>query len=1049
MVLLNKYASRSQPDVASLLYSSVNYRLDTWKNEATGDIECALFTVGADGQKTFINSYQVRDGTSRQCDCPRVVAGGRQFIIFWLEHDASEGSVTAAQLHRSVFDTNAIATGPVYDAAITAGVGLLYDVCVDESGSSDDIFVAISLNGSTIQTLRYDSPYTTTDTVFNVNQTVNHVYRVLGCSCHVTDDNFVVHYQATNDDVGELWTFRVDAADGTNFLTTQTTPGIATAEYTRVGSCWLETDVFSVVAEYISLADLALGVGEPSARIRSVASVNISGVTTVIQDLPQDNPGLYLMSRPWRYRNGTLTDSEVYVAVGWKSIEESQEHDQSFLFICSADIASRRLSGTINDYPLIPVAALTDNSSDSRPGNWSPNTINSAVGAVEHNTGIVGKRMNHMSHVSDQPSWTLGPDLKSRVFAYIAWERLVSAPVTGGVVTTALVPVQASVREFQFNHEDPWLSRRDVSEPTAPTSQNIKVTAPWSNGQVAVVAGMAIFNGGVMKSYEGRQMVEHGFLWAPEIWDLVAGTAGALQQETYYYCATYAWVDNAGQLHRSRPSTPVTITLTGVDDSVDLYIRTMTLSMRDNPVWYPRGSTIYIEVWRTTVSGGAAEVDANGNYLFRRIYGSALNGTTFLFENTPANDRTAWGISLSDSIADSSLVEHELLPWQLNTTTLQWTPTPHIPSFGCGPITVWNNRVWTTPPNERVIRYSDEILPLGVQTLAPEFLETNTYRIDDIGEVTAMHPMDNQLIIFTRDAIYSMTGEGNDGTGTGATLSLQVLARGTGCIEPRSVVLGPPGLFFQAEKGYYLLNRELQLDYLTAGAPVDDIIRESGNVLGATLLPDREQIRLVLNYPPVAGVMQPRVLVYDYYHRKWAEIPLPGAYTATPNVRNRSQAAIAWRGIQNEVSHMVLEEGGLLMEDQSRFYDETPTTTPAIPIDVQTEWIHLSGISGLKRVWEILVNTERLNDGPMSADLWYDVNGDFDESAPDQTVSWASPAPDVLRIRPNTQKISSFMLRVYESGSVPNTENVRLVSFTLVYGTKPTQRKLPASMIGT
>jgi hypothetical protein len=109
----------------------------------------------------------------------------------------------------------------------------------------------------------------------------------------------------------------------------------------------------------------------------------------------------------------------------------------------------------------------------------------------------------------------------------------------------------------------------------------------------------------------------------------------------------------------------------------------------------------------------------------------------------------------------------------------------------------------------------------------------------------------NELIVFTRDGVYAIQGQGNDGLGQGANLQLSTLHEGTGCIEPRSIVLAPPGIFFQTEKGYYLLGRGKEADFANAGAAIDDDVREAGNIRAATMLANHHQIRLACNGRPV------------------------------------------------------------------------------------------------------------------------------------------------------------------------------------------------------
>ena len=58
---------------------------------------------------------------------------------------------------------------------------------------------------------------------------------------------------------------------------------------------------------------------------------------------------------------------------------------------------------------------------------------------------------------------------------------------------------------------------------------------------------------------------------------------------------------------------------------------------------------------------------------------------------------------------------------------------------------------------------------------------------------------------------------------------------GTGCVSSRSVVVGPPGIFFQSAKGFHLLNRNRELEFDVVGAQVADDIAAAGNIASASI----------------------------------------------------------------------------------------------------------------------------------------------------------------------------------------------------------------------
>lgn len=1061
----SKHVGMHEPDCASLTYGGVDYECVVWRNlergtSGAGYIEAAVFTRLESGQRSLIDTFTVRNDNSgaRQLDCPRVVSANQHFVVFWIEHDRDEGSVTTAAVHRSVMDLSDIDNGFVYDASTAISNYCLYDVCVDEGNTHEDIYLVYSRTaGTDFGVAQYTSPYRTTDTTFTAVVAAAHQARVLGCSAHYADGNFVFHWQ----NASAISTHRMDVNTGANGATggNFTSP---VSDYSRVASCRVVADEIVLVAEGIPTS-VNTGANNPARRMRFImrgrvdatTGANVSGIT------PQITYNLNMLSRPWVYRDGyiSVTSNQVYMGVGYCGLDTGVEWSNNFAYIANLDYHSLTdpIITDADSVPMIPVCALTDASVDCRPGNYSPEQ-SAIIGENETHTlaaplgEVFGKRANHVSHVMLQPQGsTLSADLKSRTFAYISVERLMSTDTLGTSLNNlSVVPVQSGVRLFTFHNEDPWMSRRDSTEGV--NTDAVFTVAPWTNGQSVEIGGRLVYNGGLMQSYDGNKLVEHGFLWPPEVATVTNGTAGALTADsTYYYAFNWAWIDDGGSLHRSAFSSVIPVSISGAEDQVTFDVRTMTMSMRDNQLHHAMSRPIVLEVWRTTVTGGAIDTDSTtGNYTLRRVWGSYLSGSTGVYVNAPQNDRTAWSISVADGFSDGNVTNHELCPFQLDTSTLAWNVPPPINTVGATVIESWKNRVWVKPPNEPVIMYSNEVLPLGTQAVSPEFSDFNRFRIDDLGEVTGLKAMDNQLIVFTSDAIYSLTGEGNDATGTGSTLSIQVVSNNTGCMEPRSIVLGPPGIFFQSRKGYYLLSRSLSLDFTSAGFAVEDFIRQGGNVMAATLLEDRHQVRLTINGQPSLVNDLPIVLVYDYLIRQWSSIPMHDH--AASSVARRTQSACAWAGRENDMCHVVLQEGAVCVERASTsavYSDEGIGSTVSVPIDIQTEWIHVSGIAGFKRVREIVVQIEHPDASEVSADLYYDLDGSYDDSSPDDTFTWSSGTLGHLRIRPSVQKMAAFMLRVYESGTVPATENIRVVSVTLDVAVRRGPRRVPDTQIGT
>jgi hypothetical protein len=1001
-------------DCCGYLVSDTYFQCFSWRNTARNRVEAVVYAVLPNSAWVAVwgpgvVSEATGDGV---VDDPKCVAQDGFFVVQWIE---VEGESTAL-LYRNMLNlANLDAGWASAGAGETVGSQVLHGLCILE-GTTDMIVSVEAYSSTEVRVRRSESPFNWTSDVYEVLLTLS-CTQVLAVDAHDTDNtvgNILILWG--NDSVSQqLYMTRVDADDGTSNQTSNLL--FNEAAYSglvipmAVGARRLSANNHLVAAEFAYTANFAAG--SPDDRVRRVAIKRVLASTATEVNYNMHAEGVGLVSRPFLYASGTAGVDNAFVGVSHASASDAYPYQSMAGFVL--DLRYQQFAAATADAQVQPVpvasincGALFDGRCAGTPG-LSPDIPYTSE----------GKRNNHISNTAGPPHHAMGPDLKSVVFAGMFFERL-SQSSAG-----ALRPVNAAVRGVVFYPDEPFTSRRD-DEPSA-LADNFKICQPRSLGRAVEIGGVLVFAGAMPSVYDGTQVVELGWPWLPEILDLAADVlvGDGFGAGTYYICATYEWRDSKGHLHRSAPSQPISITL-DTDEDIIVRVRCMGISVKDADFHYPSTAPIEIAIWHS--------VD-EGQTFYRTFAGSAA---VLPIGDTPQNDRDEpWlDVTLTSGGTPFS-TSSELLSWSLGAGG--WNlPVPMTPP-PLRVIEAWNNRLFGAS-EDGVLYYSDEVLPApgGSENVVPEFWAENAFRYPWDGEIVAMQVMDNDLIVFTRDAIYAMGGQGNDGTGQGATLSVQVIERGTGCLEPKSVVLAPPGIFFQSDKGVYLLNRGKQPDYVSAGAAIEERIRRMGNLRGAVLLPDRHQIRFVGNDAP-GTTADPAMLIYDYLHRQWSwtdQFPLlAGASTAL----NTMQATAAYRAIAGETLHVVLQQGGLAVEraaSSTVYADENYTTTVAIPIDIQTEWIHLAGIAGLKRIREIAIQVERENDSDLSCDVWYDENGTFDETTAYETYTWASGADDFGVIRPSRQKVSAVMLRIYESGTVAQTENIRVVSITIEIGTK-------------
>ncbi len=1028
------FAAVEQGDVALLETGGVAYRCNVWQrmaqviesgNERYRGIEvhAAVYTIGAHGQEVLIDRYVVRTpGSGDYVDSPKIVAMGTTFHVHWIEYDPTDADGLEVPqnrtLHRSTYDVTDSTYAWDYRGSIATGYQQLYDIHTMDS--SENYVLAHATDDTTIAVYRVNGD-TWVDNEWNISQgglTVDQ--NVLAVVADRSSP--LVLWQSS----GALYGLSRAWADGTaEEAATQlvASPGgdIVAVGGTRVGD-GDDGEVF-VVYEYQD------DTSSSGRTLPTITHFNIDAAALAAPARTVTTPNISLESKPWTYvsqRNAALPSASTpgfFFAVGYINCNTGNDWLQSSHYIVRAAESGAEPAVDGDGRP-IPVATLNYGIAHSAMHGKFP--VPAAGTGVTSIGPANTKRRNHIPGAAPAPSY--GPMQKTYTTVLPKWTRTDSSSLVAG----------AELRSTTFHHDDPWAFPYDSTDAALPTEPYASVSVPMLEH---VPAGEGLFlGGGTPQMYDGHRFVECGFPWRPELLRVVenndpGGALGSLTAGTYTYAVVAEWRDAKGQTHRAI-SDPVS----GANSNgyrLDLDIRCINLSMKDNTALGSETSPpIKFDVYRT---------ESGGTTFYPLYRGATLNATDLL--DVPLNDPTTAVISISDELEDGAgghvfpLATRTPLPYTF--TSGVWNPLlPENPPAMTA-VARWQNRVWGVAAEDPAsIWYSQEILPEigGERYSVPEFSPTLRYRIDGIGRVVAMQEMDSALIIFTRDAIYSLTGHAADSTGSGSTLELTTLQKHTGCIEPRSVASATDGLYFQSRRGFYHLSRQNTLSYV--GAPVEDALRAAGNVRAVTVHEDSHQVRLLCND---GAYDSPQVLVYDWLMKFWAQWPLPAADTTAG--RSSAVDALVWRGHVGEHAHVVSQTTGLFIQKSStsasRYADESgAATTVAIPVDVRTGWIHLAGLAGFKRVRKIGLHLTKAAAAPFTVQIEYDLDGQQTDLANIQTETFTSTDTAYFEIRTSIQKCISIRIRIFEGTDAPTgaqltSSTLNLHAITLVVARKP------------
>lgn len=474
-------------------------------------------------------------------------------------------------------------------------------------------------------------------------------------------------------------------------------------------------------------------------------------------------------------------------------------------------------------------------------------------------------------------------------------------------------------------------------------------------GRTLMLGGARCIVGGTLCTTDGVEVHPVGFAHPPSILSATAVAGGAMGAGTYTYSAVFEWRDGNGFLHRSTPATPIEVAVPGgATGTVTLVLSTAALDGHQED--WTLGLDLYpvlVAIYRST---------ANGTQLYRL--------TVEPVYNTKRSDGRAASVTFSDTLADVSI---DLAGLDLDTRPLLYTtggilPDRQPPSFTTA--AVYRKRIWGISGDRRTVWFSKSIEDdFGVW---PAFHESFRLLFED--DLTALAVLDEKLVVFSRDRVWFLQGDGPNAAGQGSDIGSPALVQtDVGCVNPRSVVAFPGGLLFEASTGIYALSRSLELSFV--GKAVSDTLAAYQVITSAVLVPRENQVRFTCNsVGGSAGV----VLVFDYLAGQWSKF----VYTDTVAAPDVSATPIADACIWDDRWTFVTPTGSVLAEDEETH------------LDGGTAWVYASGTLvpvaasgplGFQRVRRAWLLGDRETDCDLSLFFDFDGRGTFP-----QQYTWTS-----------------------------------------------------------
>ena len=565
--------------------------------------------------------------------------------------------------------------------------------------------------------------------------------------------------------------------------------------------------------------------------------------------------------------------------------------------------------------------------------------------------------------------------------SYLIKDLLVSVNKTQGASNVAGIYTQTGINlaTFQINNSEQYSSE---------------------------IARTLELTGGMLWQYDAIKPVEQGFqVWPEDVFVTTAASGGFITAQQYFYVFTYEWTDGQGNLHRSAPSIPYAIT-TGATATNTINVPTLRLTYKtgQNPV---------------RIVGYRWSAAQQNYYQFTSI------------TNPYINDTTVDSIVITDTLADSSILGNTLL-----YTTGGVIENIAAPANNA--TTLFRNRLFLIDAEDtNLLWYSKEVIeatPVEMSDLLTMYIAPTAGAQGSTGPITALSSMDDKLIIFKKDAIYYVTGNGPDATGANNDFSEPIFITGTvGCANQKSIVMTPQGLFFQSDKGIWLLGRDLSSQYV--GAAVEAY--NSQVVKSALSIPNTNEVRITMD----SGI----VLMYDYYYSQW------GTFNGVPAI-----SSTLYNGL-----HTYLRTDGIIRQQTTDAYLDG--ANPVL-LSFTTSWLKLTGLQGFQRAYHFYFLGMYLTPHRLNVEIAYDFNPAITQttliSPTNFNPTYGTPTPygsfnggpsavEQWRVFLNKQKCQAFQITITEmydaTFGVIAGAGFTMSGLNLVVGGKATYPKLAAS----
>lgn len=408
-----------------------------------------------------------------------------------------------------------------------------------------------------------------------------------------------------------------------------------------------------------------------------------------------------------------------------------------------------------------------------------------------------------------------------------------------------------------------------LAENTGLSSDRMRCTiteaevASTARRQMAEVAGELLIAGGLPLTYDGRTMGEIGFAECPVMGFVSEGTAAPTGNldllGVYQVKACWAVYNGRTLVCRSQPSPPASFTLTGVNDRITWTVTTPH-SLRRHRAFRDQSLTVVVELYRTINGGANFQLD--------------------VVQPIDPADSEAEPVVISSTQPDSTLDDNAVI--YSDESGLEISAP-----FPCSYVHAARDRAFTGgTPDSATWLMSDLNIP-GRQVAFPFAKAAYTQRVNQ--PITAVAAFEQVGLVWTEKEISQLPGRGPERSGTGEFDSMLGVSTPGGCIDWRSVIVAPPGAFFQMAADKLMLLGRAQTgaaagEVAWVGQPVRETLALFPVITAAVHIRSQMAVAFACN---ATNGLSGRILFYDLRRQQWFVDNVGGPVSALAELDGR------------------------------------------------------------------------------------------------------------------------------------------------------------------